>query len=110
MGFGAWFKIKLMVPVWFDEGLAMQVNFDKIYSFDDQKDYVKENNKELDKVKSLVTYSQFLSDKNKIWFNYFAAKYEVNEWLKKVDKQGFLEFITRLSNFENFEKNYNSYL
>ncbi len=109
LGILAWFKVKFLVPVWFDEGLAMQVNFEERYNIKNLASYIKENQKELISIKSVVSYNDFFKNEDKIWFNYFASKLEVENWLSIVGKEGLIKLIESIDNFNRIEENY-SYL
>jgi hypothetical protein len=107
LGYLAWYKIKILVPVWFDEGLAMQVNLSQRYSTNGWKDYVKDNRKELKKIRTIVTYNQFLNSNDKIWFNYFASKLEVERWLMAVKINGLEELVNAIDRWSWFDDAYN---
>jgi hypothetical protein len=79
---------KLKIPVWFDEGLAMQVDYRDYYSEDTLK--AKSNNfTQLPDVQKLKTGNQFQQGSHEqIMLNYMTAKHVVKNWYtkEKLDK------------------------
>ena len=73
-------KRELEIPVWFDEGLAMQVDHRDSYSTDTLK-LLSNNFYDLPRIKKMTTYQSFGSGTDEeIQLNYGAAKYEVKNW------------------------------
>ena len=88
------------IPAWFDEGLAMQVDFRNYYSIDSLKKK-SDNFKNLPDVKQLITYSQFgTGNRERVMLNYSTAKYVVNEWYSKEKLEGFIQKINEGKSFE----------
>lgn len=88
------------IPVWFDEGLAMQVDLRDYYSIDSLKK--KSNNfKDLPDVKKMVSYAQFgYGSSEAVMLNYSTAKYVVHEWYTKEKLENFIQKINQGSSFE----------
>ena len=88
------------IPVWFSEGLAMQVDHRNYYSTDSLK--VKSNGfQNLPKVKEMVSYNQFgVGPIDEIMLNYSTAKYEVGKWYSKEKLKTFVENINEKKSFE----------
>jgi len=94
------FNRVLKIPVWFDEGLAMQVDWREYYSIDSLKEQ-SENFKNLPDVKQLTTYSQFGSGtRERIMLNYSTSKYVVNEWYSEEKLENFIQKINEGKSFE----------
>ncbi len=91
------------IPTWFDEGLAMQVDFRDYYSIDSLN--VKSNGyKNLPQIQSMTSYVQFGSGTNEeIMLNYSTAKYIVNNW---HSKEKLTQFINRINNGSTFDEAY----
>jgi hypothetical protein len=74
---------KLKVPAWFDEGLAMQVDYRDYYSGDTLK-VKSENFTRLPDVRELKTGSQFQQGSHEqVMLNYMTAKHIVKNWYTK---------------------------
>jgi hypothetical protein len=91
------------IPMWFDEGLAMQNDYRNYYSEDTLK--VKSSNfKNMPGVKLFKTGAQFYAgDRERIMLNYMAARHEVKNWYtkEKLDK-----LIKDLNSGISFEEAY----
>ncbi|HEX6928981.1 MAG TPA: hypothetical protein VF267_07005 [Gammaproteobacteria bacterium] len=82
------------IPVWFDEGLAMQVDHRRVYSvdLDDATDTT---------VREYVTYQQFFDhDDGQLVQNYRAAKAEVARWLRSVGNETLYASLERIRSGE----------
>ncbi|WP_124948817.1 hypothetical protein [Sulfuriferula thiophila] len=75
---GFWGRIT-QVPVWFDEGLAMQVDFRPKYILAGGATPKTKSVKTLDAARDF-----FVSDNDLLTWNYSAAKVEVAQWLAEV--------------------------
>jgi hypothetical protein len=74
---------KLKVPVWFDEGLAMQVDYRDYYSEDTLK-LKSDNFTKLPDVRKLTTGNQFQQGSHQqVMLHYMAAKHIVKNWYTK---------------------------
>jgi hypothetical protein len=89
------------IPIWFDEGLAMQNDYRNYYSEDSLK-LKSDNYKNLPNVKKLKTGKQFSeeSSNEKIMLNYIAAKHEIKNWYTKEKLDKFIEAINTGKTFE----------
>lgn len=93
----------MKIPVWFDEGLAMQVDHRPYYSLDSLKE-LSNNFKNLPNVKSLEGYSSFGSgSREEVMMNYLAAKFELHNWYtaEKLER-----FIFQINHGASFEESY----
>lgn len=98
-----WYKRTFVIPTWFDEGLAMQVDDRDYYSIDSLLAKQRAG-LTLPDVTQLKKASDFFSgDTETIMLNYATAKYIVFEWLKTHSLQKFIEAI---NNGQDFEKAY----
>lgn len=89
------------IPTWFDEGLAMQVDYRNYYSIDSLKK--KSNNFEnLPDVKKMNSYSQFgIGKREEVMLNYSTAKYEVGKWYTPEKLKTFVRKINKGNDFKN---------
>ena len=87
------------VPMWFDEGLGMQVDFRSRYNWEEQQSG---NNTAF--VRQFNSFRQFhqINETQRI-LNYAAAKVEVAQWLNVVGKQTLFEHFKLVSDGENFD-------
>ena len=96
------------LPVWFDEGLAMQVDYRDTYS---ETMYAKvRDSLQFDSRLSHITTPETFYAGN--FFNHFVfARHEVYHWMRKAGKEGLLELIHRIHIGEEFNSAYqNIYL
>ncbi|MDM7951403.1 hypothetical protein [Hydrogenophaga sp.] len=92
-------KYFLKVPTWFDEGVAMQVDFRSRYALREDKAA------EADRVRELTTSSKFfVSDDKALTQNYSFAKYEVSKWLSVVGSDTLYSRLARLKSGETFSE------
>ena len=99
-----WYKRTFIIPTWFDEGLAMQVDDRTYYSVDTL--LVKRPAQKLQDITIFKKASDFFSGDNEtIILHYATAKYVVHEWLKTHYLKNFIDAIRR---GENFNKAYNT--
>ena len=93
----------LQIPSWFDEGLAMQVDYRDYFSEERQK-MLADSVPEIAPVRELKTGYQFQSGNSKVVsLHYIMAKYEVKKW---VSQEKLLEFVQVINEGEGFEKAY----
>ena len=91
------------IPVWFDEGLAMQVDHRSYYSIDTLQK-LSNNFQNLPDVQKMQNYSSFGSGtQEEVMMNYRTSKYVVSKWYtpEKLDA-----FIDNLNNGKSFEESY----
>jgi len=93
---GYWRRMTQM-PTWFDEGVAMQVDFRPRY------DLLKSVTARTGEVRKLATAGAFFggNDGERVR-NYAAAKYEVAHWLSDVGRPSLYRRLERLRNGEPF--------
>ena len=87
------FNREFKLPTWFDEGLAMQVDYRSYYSIDSLR--IKSDNfKRLLDVTKLKSYSHFGNGKREdVVLNYSAAKYGVAKWYTHKKLKAFVPEI-----------------
>jgi len=87
----------LQLPTWFDEGVAMQVDYRTRYSLSPQ------DSQTADYVRDLTTFSSFFKgDEQAVVRNYASAKQVVAFWLSKVGSTSLYMHLQRLKNGESF--------
>lgn len=95
------------IPVWFDEGMATQVDNRPQYS-EEQWNKKTENGIKVPKMTELGSYEQFyVSDLNTRILNYTLAKHEVHRWISIVGQKGLLQLIDDINAGNDFYKVYN---
>ena len=98
-----WYRLHFKIPVWFDEGLAMQVDDRDYYSIDTLL-HKKAVGIILPDVTQMDTPEKFHNGSaEQIMLNYSTAKYIVHEWLMKNSLN---TFIKAIDNGYSFEKSY----
>ena len=87
------------VPMWFDEGLGMQVDFRSRYNWEEQQ-----SGNSTVFVRQFKSFRQFhqVNEKQRVK-NYAAAKIEVAQWLNVVDKKTLYEHFKLVSDGETFD-------
>ncbi|AZV58018.1 hypothetical protein [Clostridium sp. AWRP] len=96
------------IPVWFDEGMAMQVDNRPKYC---EGQWIKktQNGTKIPDMKTLNSPTQFYaSDLDTRVLNYTLAKHEVHRWLSIVGQKGLLQLIDDINNGNDFYKSYNT--
>jgi hypothetical protein len=101
-----WYRL-FQIPVWFDEGLAVQFDYRPAYS---EEVWVQktQNGQIVSALDTLMTANQFYTGDQRL--HYTLAKHEVMEWLKKVGQKGLLELIDKIKSGEDFDKAYDQIL
>jgi hypothetical protein len=94
------------IPVWFDEGLALQVDYRKEYS-EDRYLELQHSIKQHCKLTELKTANSFWS--NNYYYHYLLSGHTVASWLKAVGKEGLDTLITKLNAGNEFDLLYNRY-
>ena len=98
-----WYNRNFKIPVWFDEGLAMQVDKRSYYSIDTLK-ILSNNFQNLPDVQTMEDYSTFgAGTREEIMMNYRTAKYEVSKWYSPTKLE---RFISGLNDGKSFEEVY----
>lgn len=93
------------LPAWFDEGVAMQLDYRDYYC-----DSLMEKNYITDPLllKEISLKKTFYyANKEKQRYNYTIAKYEVQNWIRKNGKARFNELIESLKEGKEFNEVYN---
>jgi hypothetical protein len=87
------------IPVWFDEGLAMLVDYRKEYS-EEKYSELKDSVETKIKLSELAAPEKFYSGNHYVHF--LAARHEVYSWYNHVKIEGLKDLINRTANGENF--------
>jgi hypothetical protein len=96
---GYW-RMFTQVPIWFDEGLAMQVDLRPQYGLTPAQ----KNLNQVSAIRSLTSARQFhQGDDEKITENYAFAKAEVARWLEDVGHQSLYPRLDRIREGESFD-------
>jgi hypothetical protein len=96
----------LKIPVWFDEGLATQVDFRPQYSEEVWKEETN-NGKRIPNFAKLASGKQFfVAELTTCRFHYTVSKHEVKKWLGKVGSKGLMKMIDKLRNGNDFYRSY----
>lgn len=94
---GYWRRL-IEIPTWFDEGVAMQVDYRPRYDLPSGMP-VKTNY-----VRNLETaHAFFKSSGSELVHNYASAKYEVAHWLSGIGRQNFYQRLEHIQNGEKFD-------
>ncbi len=90
------------LPVWFNEGLAMQNDNRKTYNEDAWRKLTDDGKKTV-ALTDMDEESEFYAgtDNDKL-MRYVCARHEVSEWMSRHGRQGLLELIDNLNNGEDF--------
>ncbi len=101
---GLWALHTGHIPVWFDEGLAMQNDHRALYDT-----IAVEGRPSQEDLSSIASQEQFWSGggRGAVWA-YRLARQEVECWLHVVGKRGLEELLLRLKQGENFPELYSS--
>ena len=88
------------MPIWFHEGVAMQVDYRDYYSLDTLAS--KTNRfQNLPDVKSMRTYDRFgAGTREQVMLNYMTAKYEIHKWHTPVKLNALIEGLNEGEDFE----------
>ncbi len=96
---GSW-RMFTEVPVWFNEGVAMQVDLRPQYSLAPRES----NASDIGKVRALKSVSQFNQGNNtQLTQHYAFAKAEVAQWLSDVGQQELYPRLERIRAGEHFD-------
>ena len=86
------------IPTWFDEGVAMQVDFRPRYDLPSGKPV------NTSYVRRIETAHEFFkSSGSRLVQNYASAKFEVAHWLSGIGKQNLYQRLERIENAEPFD-------
>lgn len=89
----------LQVPAWFDEGVAMQVDYRDRYTLSPP------DAENIGYVRALTTFSSFFKgDEQAIVRNYASSKQVVASWLAKIGTASLYSRLQRLRNGESFSE------
>ena len=95
---GAWGRFT-EVPVWFDEGLAMQVDYRSKYHLAGGAMHATKAVSSLDSARDF-----FVSDTDRLIWHYSAAKAEVAQWLSTVGNDSVYDRLERIRAGESFSE------
>ena len=94
---GYWRRL-IEIPTWFDEGVAMQVDFRPRYDLPSSKPV------DTNYVRNLETAREFFkSSDSGLVKNYASAKFEVANLLSDIGKQNLYQRLERIKNGEEFD-------
>jgi len=96
---GYWVR-SVHIPVWFDEGAAMQVDFRKKYDLLVEKD----NSTSLDGLR--FGWQFFNGDDNELTNHYAVSKAEVKSWLRMAGDGGFQFLLKKVKSGADFDETY----
>ena len=95
-----WWRSLIDLPSWFDEGVAMQVDFRPRYQLSKQEVVKGETHA----VRELRSANQFQhGNDQELTFHYAAAKAEVATWLSSLGNQNLYTSLERLRAGESFD-------
>ena len=98
---GHWYRLT-QIPTWFDEGLAMQVDFRERYAWSLQAGAVDGAT-----VKQWISRSQFFGgDDDALTRRYAMAKEEVRLWLRRLGRENVYGFLERVRQGDRFVEIY----
>jgi len=98
---GHWHRLT-QIPTWFDEGLAMQVDYRERYIWSLQSGPVDNG-----AVKQWTSRAQFFSGNDEELTRHYAmAKEEVRLWLQKLGHRNLYDFLERIRQGEGFVETY----
>lgn len=101
---GFWNR-EFKIPTWFDEGLAMQVDYRNYYSIDTLQKQ-SDNFKNLPDVMQMNSFIEFGNGTHEeIKLNYSTAKYEISKW---YTPQKLNSFIEKINNGKDFSEAFNN--
>lgn len=95
---GFWNRF-MKIPTWFDEGLAMQVDYRPKYVLAAEDAHAK------DEVRQLTSFSSFFKGGEKVVVsNYAKARVLVADWVAKVGKASVYQRLYQLRDGQSFEE------
>jgi len=98
-----WYRRTTQIPTWFDEGLAMQVDWRSDFSEDSLQAAILRG-AQLPKITTMKTTSLFNGgNDDDVWLNYATAKLEIAKWYSMVKLKS---LITMLNNGYSFDVSY----
>ena len=98
---GHWYRLT-QIPTWFDEGLAMQVDFRERYQWSLRFGAVDRGT-----VKQWTSRSQFFSgDDEELTRHYAMAKEEVGRWVQELGREDVYGFLERVRRGDRFTETY----
>lgn len=110
-----WFTMEVSVPTWFNEGLALMVDYrfsnpDMQFRYEDYKrEWYRKTGFGATKI-SLRDISSikgfFKGETEDVYLSYLTSGLEVSRWLKKVGRNGLLDFIERMNEGDGFGNAY----
>lgn len=96
----------IQIPIWFDEGLAIQNDYREPYSYKTWLE-ITENGKKVPLISEYNTSEKFFSgttDDKRI--KYCLAGQEVLDWLSKNGKEELIQMLDKISQGKDFEELY----
>ncbi|WP_020526600.1 DUF1570 domain-containing protein [Flexithrix dorotheae] len=101
-----WWNREMEIPTWFDEGLALMLDYrykdsDAMWNILTKKGEEAPSLKELEKMKDFIRITQ-----KSPYLSYVTSMREVSRWWNVVGLNGFAEFTDRIKNGEHFPSAY----
>lgn len=92
----------LKIPVWFDEGIAMQIDHRDYYSIDTLATK-SDNFKVLPDVEKMDANQFWSGSRSEVMLNYMTAKYRISQWYsrEKID-----ELVRQINDGKSFQEAY----
>ena len=98
-----WYHHEFNLPVWFFEGLAMQLDHRESYG-DKRYERILTSGEHVPELREIGDWPGFFG--GDAFVNYTVARKEVQRWLKIVGKEGLFELIDGLDDMEDFDSWY----
>lgn len=99
-----YFKMINKIPVWFDEGVAMQVDYRPEFS-EEKYLQVKDSLGYTIELAKISAPNQFYKDNH--YYHFLQSRHEVDSWLKIAKLNGLYQLVNRIKNGEDFNFVYN---
>jgi hypothetical protein len=107
-----WWRKSMQIPAWFDEGLALQLDYrypnntnDNSYkNYKNKWNSLTENGKFAPKLDELTNISGFFKGNFKPNIAYLTSGMYVKKWLEKNGKNAILDFVEKINQGKDFKK------
>jgi hypothetical protein len=100
-----WWKRVWEIPTWFDEGLAMMLDY-RFASPDDEWVMLTQEGVYAPPLDRIETGKSFFKDPSKVYINYLTARHEVAIWHRHVQQEGLLRLINCIKEGGSFSECY----
>ncbi len=107
-----WWRKSMQIPAWFDEGLALQLDYrypnntnDTSYeNYKNRWNVLTENGKFAPKIEELTNISGFFNGKYKPNIAYLTSGMYVKKWLEEKGKNAIHDFVKKINDGNDFKK------